>query len=97
MAEANPLINEKLLALVIDVARAENREPAEVIEDALERYLKRERLTKLFEQGKELGRASGHKPEDVERLIDELNQSRYYEIADAVRGMDPATLNQYLR
>lgn len=34
---------------------------------------------------------------DVEKLVQELTLGRYYQIADYVRSMDPAALNQFLR
>ena len=35
--------------------------------------------------------------QDVEKLIQELTLSRYYDLADTIRAMDPAALSQLLR
>ena len=52
-------------------AREQNREPAEVVEEALGRYLANQRLKETFAFGEADARKHGIKPEDVDAIVRE--------------------------
>lgn len=53
------------------LAREQNREPAEVVEEALGRYLANQRLKETFAFGEAHARKHGVKPEDVDAIVRE--------------------------
>jgi predicted transcriptional regulator len=69
--QKNVRLSEELLAKVATAARAENRTPDELLEDAAELYLKNRRWQKLLEFGEQNARDLGLSAEDVLRLIAE--------------------------
>lgn len=69
--EKNVHLPEGLLARIAAAARAENRAPDDLVEDAVERYLGRQKLERLYAYGEERARALGLKERDVPRLIAE--------------------------
>ena len=69
--DKNVRLPKGLLAKIENAARAENRTPDELLEDAAELYLRRQRLEKLYAYGEERARARGLKEKDVPRLIAE--------------------------
>jgi hypothetical protein len=69
--EKNVRLSAGLLAKVVDAARAENRTPDELLEDAAQLYLKNRRWQKLLEFGERNARNLGLTAEDVPRLIAE--------------------------
>ena len=64
-AEKNVRLSEGLLAKVANAARAENRTPDELLEDAAELYLKNRRWQELLEFGEKNARNLGLTGEDV--------------------------------
>jgi predicted transcriptional regulator len=70
-AQNNVRLPPELLAKVANAARAENRTPDELLEDAAELYLKNRRWQKLLEFGEQNARDLGLTAEDVPRLIAE--------------------------
>jgi hypothetical protein len=74
VTDPKPLISDDLLHLGQETARAQNREPAEVIEEAVGRYLASRRLARFAERGEARARASGIREEDVPRLVDEVRR-----------------------
>jgi predicted transcriptional regulator len=75
-AEKNVRLSEGLLAKVANAARAENRTPDELLEDAAELYLKNQRWEKLLEFGEQNARNLGLTEEDVSRLIAEARRDQ---------------------
>jgi hypothetical protein len=75
-AEKNVRLSEGLLAKVANAARAENRTPGELLEDAAELYLKNRRWQKLLEFGEKNARNLGLTGEDVPRLIAEARREQ---------------------
>jgi hypothetical protein len=74
--EPRPLISEDLLHQVEQTAREQNREPAEVLEDAWKRYMEERSWVKLVTAGQENARRLGLKESDTERLIAEYRQEK---------------------
>jgi hypothetical protein len=58
----------------IRAAAEEHREPAEVVREALERYMEDREWRRLFEYGESRARALGLAEEDVARMIAEYRQ-----------------------
>jgi predicted transcriptional regulator len=79
MTNGKELLSGELLEQVEQVARAQNREPSELVEEAVRKYLKSERLERFVEKAEGRARAKGLREEDVPRLISEVrreNQER---------------------
>jgi hypothetical protein len=77
--EPKPLINDALLLQVEETAREQKREPSEIVEEALGRYLAIQRLERLSERLEKKALAKGIREEDIPRLVDEVrreNESR---------------------
>jgi hypothetical protein len=74
--EPRPLISEALLHQVEDAAREQNREPAEVLEEAWSRYVEEQCWTRLVSVGQENARRLGLEESDTERLIAEYRQEK---------------------
>jgi len=74
--EHRPLISEDLLHQVEQTARAQNREPAEVLEEAWNRYVDEQSWAKLVTTGQENARRLGLQESDTERLIGEYRQEK---------------------
>jgi hypothetical protein len=66
------LIDDDLFHQVEKTARAQNREPAEVVSEAVRKYLDEESWVKFVEQNEVRARAKGIIEEDVDRLIAEV-------------------------
>jgi len=75
-AEKNVRLSKGLLAKVANAARAENRTPDELLEDAAELYLKNRRWQELLEFGEKNARNLGLTGEDVPRLIAEARREQ---------------------
>ena len=74
--EHRPLISEDLLHQVEQTARAQNREPAEVLEEEWNRYVDEQSWAKLVTTGQENARRLGLQESDTERLIGEYRQEK---------------------
>jgi hypothetical protein len=71
MPETNALISKELKQPVEDLAREQNREPVEVVEEALGRYLATQRLKETFAFGESHARKHGFRPQDVDAIVRE--------------------------
>ncbi|MGC2656704.1 MAG: hypothetical protein WA324_01925 [Bryobacteraceae bacterium] len=68
--EHKPLISEELLHKIEETAREQNREPAEVVADAVRKYLDEQSWVKALGYGRERAQASGITTEEgVDRAI----------------------------
>lgn len=74
MATMKIPLSEELQQQVEDLAREQHREPAEVLEEAVRRYVGVQRLEKLAERGEKRARALGIKEEDVPGLVHEVRR-----------------------
>jgi predicted transcriptional regulator len=71
---ADALLSDELQVKVEEFARRQNREPAEVLEDAVRRYAAACRLDQFSERAEENARRLGIREEDVPRLVDEVRR-----------------------
>jgi len=71
---AETILSDDLRQRVEDFAREQNREPAEVLEEAVRRYAGAYRLERFAEKAGTHARALGIKEEDVPRLVDEVRR-----------------------
>lgn len=69
-------IPDDLAAEVEALARASGETKSEVVRDALRRHLQHERFAELQRCGRRRAEALAIGPEDAERLVDELRQTR---------------------
>jgi hypothetical protein len=74
--EPKPLISETLLHQIKETAQEQDREPAEVLEEAWTRYREEQCWAKLVTAGQENARHLGLKESDTERLIAEYRQEK---------------------
>lgn len=70
--EPTPLINEELLHRVEEIAREQNRQPAELVGEAVGKYLDEQSWVKFVKENEAHARAKGIAEDDVDRLISEL-------------------------
>jgi hypothetical protein len=59
---------------VEETARAQNREPAEIVSDAVRKYLDEQNWVRFVENNECRARANGISEEDVDRLIAEVRR-----------------------
>ena len=76
MADGNIKMNESLIAEVQKVAQAEERSPEEVVQDAVERYLRLKRREKLYAYGESQAEKLGIREEDVSGLVKQTRNTR---------------------
>ncbi len=79
MANTRTPLSDDLQQKIEEIALEQNREPAEVLDEAVRRYIGIRTLEKLAERNEQRARAMGIREEDVPRLVDEVrreNQSR---------------------
>jgi len=74
MMNAKELLSSDLLHQVEGAARAQQREPSELLEDAVRRYLKSQRLERFAKKAEQRARARGIRESDVPRLVAELRR-----------------------
>jgi len=74
MTDAKEVLSEELLRKLEEMARAENRKPSEVLEEAVRRYMAVRRLERLAERGEALARAKGISEEELPSLVDEVRR-----------------------
>jgi predicted transcriptional regulator len=70
--EPRPLLSVDLLQQVEETARAQNRNPEEVVSEAVRKYLEEQSWIKFVEKNEAHARARGITEEDVDRLISEV-------------------------
>jgi predicted transcriptional regulator len=73
MTEAK-LLSDDLLRQIEDTARAQNRKPVEVLEEAVKQYLDKQSWVDFVERNERRARALGITEEDVPRLVDEVRR-----------------------
>lgn len=70
-------IPKPMLKALDSQAKADMKTRSEVLRDAVRVYLsQKQRWNDLFAYGRKRAKELGHKPEDVERLIDEYRQGK---------------------
>jgi hypothetical protein len=74
MRNGKELLSDELLHDVEQVARAQKREPAEVLEEAVRKYLQVQRLKTFAERAERRARARGIRGKDVPRLVAEVRR-----------------------
>jgi predicted transcriptional regulator len=74
MTDTKALISEELLHQIEEAARAQHRQPAEVLEEAWKQYMEERSWATLMTEGQENARRLGFKESDVDRLIAEYRQ-----------------------
>jgi predicted transcriptional regulator len=72
--EHKPLLSSDLVHQVEETARAQNREPAEIVSDAVRKYLDEQSWVRFVENNERRARANGIGEEDVDRLIAEVRR-----------------------
>jgi metal-responsive CopG/Arc/MetJ family transcriptional regulator len=72
MTDAKTSLSEELLQQVEETAIAQNRKPAELLEEAVREYLQKQSWVQFVERNEQRARAKGIGEEDVERLIAEV-------------------------
>ena len=70
--EPRPLLSADLLQQVEETARDQNRNPEEVVSEAVRKYLDEQGWIKFVERNEAHARARGIAEEDVDRLICEV-------------------------
>jgi predicted transcriptional regulator len=68
------LLSDELLQQVVETARAQNREAAEVVEEAVGKYLASQRLERFAERMGRRAAAKNIREEDVPQLVDEVRR-----------------------
>ena len=79
MTDAKVLLSEELIHEMEETAHAQNRKPAEVLEEAVRKYLDEQSWQAFVGNAEERNRAKGLAEEDVPRLVSEVrreNQER---------------------
>jgi predicted transcriptional regulator len=74
MTETKTQLSDELQRRVNELAREQNREPAEILEEAVRRYVAVRRLERLAQEGEERARALGIREEDVPGLVEEVRR-----------------------
>ncbi len=74
MATINVPLSEELQQQIAQFAREQNIEPAEVLAEAVRRYLALRKLERLVERGGARARDLGIREEDVPRLVEEVRR-----------------------
>jgi predicted transcriptional regulator len=76
MAATNVFLPEELLHEVEETALAQNRKAAEVVEEAVRRYVAIQRHAAFAEKMERRARAKGIREEDVPRLVEEVRREK---------------------
>jgi predicted transcriptional regulator len=74
MADTKPLLPDELVKEIEEAARVQNRQPAEVLEDAVRLYLDDQKWQRLVEAGERRAKDKGLTEADVPRLIEEVRR-----------------------
>jgi predicted transcriptional regulator len=70
------LLSDELLREVQEAARTQNRQPSEVVEDAVRRYLGERKWEALVLRGERRAAELGLKEDDIPRLIQEVREEK---------------------
>jgi len=74
VTDPKPLISDHLLDMVQEMAREQNREPVEIIEEAVGKYLASRQLARFAEAAEARARANGIREEDVPGLVSDVRR-----------------------
>ena len=74
MTDSRGWLSDELLLQVEETARAQNRQPAEVVADAVRSYLEGQSWKRFAEENERRARARGISEGDVDRLISEVRR-----------------------
>jgi metal-responsive CopG/Arc/MetJ family transcriptional regulator len=74
MAYGKELPSDELFHQVEEAARAQNREPSELVSDAVRKYLDDQTWVQFVERNERRARKAGIGEEDVDRLISEVRR-----------------------
>ena len=74
MSDSSIRVSEALMAELQKVADVEQRSPQEVVEDAVERYLRLKRRERLYAYGEGQAQQLGIDEEDVPALVKEIRR-----------------------
>ena len=69
-----PPLSEELQQKLDEIAREQHREPAEVLEEAVRRYVGIQALERLAKKGEKYAKARGIKEDDVPDLVHEVRR-----------------------
>ena len=74
MIDPKALLSDELLQQLEEAAAAQNRRPAELVEEAVRKYLDEQSWQALVGKAEERNRAKGITEEDVPRLVAEVRR-----------------------
>jgi predicted transcriptional regulator len=74
MSETKTTLSEELQQQIEKIARDQNREPSEVLNEAVRRYVGVQQLERLAQQGGKLARKPAIPEKDAIRLVDEVRR-----------------------
>jgi hypothetical protein len=74
MADAKELLTDELVQQVEDIARAQNRKPAEVLQDAVKEYADHHGWVEFVQRNNQRARARNITEDDIPRLIQEVRR-----------------------
>jgi predicted transcriptional regulator len=72
--DPRPLISDDLLHQVEETAREQNRQPEEVVSEAVRKYLDEQSWVRFVERNEIKAKAMGITEEDIPRLVDEMRR-----------------------
>ena len=75
MTDSKPLLSDDLLHEVEEAAREQNRQPADVVKEAVERYLRLKRREKLYAYGEGQAAKLGIRESDVPDLVKDTRKT----------------------
>jgi predicted transcriptional regulator len=74
MTDAKQLLSDDLVRQIEETARAQNRRPAEVLEEAVKQYLEKQSWVEFVKRNEERARQMGITENDVPRLVEEVRR-----------------------
>jgi predicted transcriptional regulator len=74
MTDAKQLLSDDLVRQIEETARAQNRRPAEVLEEAVRQYLEKQSWVEFVKRNEERARQMGITENDVPRLVEEVRR-----------------------
>jgi len=80
MANGKTLLSDELLHRVEETARIQNREPEEVVADAVSKYLDEQGWVQFVERNEARARKMGIGEEDVDRLISDVRRENAQDV-----------------
>jgi predicted transcriptional regulator len=74
MTDAKELLTDELVQQVEDLARAQNRKPAEVLQEAVAQYAEKQSWMEFVKRNENRAAALGLTEEDIPRLVREVRR-----------------------